>query len=219
MGWSIRGLAGPIRLLAKYCGEELEEELYEQGDAPAFDRSCWYDVKEKIGLSFPNLPYLIDGDLRLTQSTAILRHIARKHNMLGSTPEECAVVDELLEEAKDMNSRFVGMCYNADFEHLKPAFLQRLPYYLGRLEAFLTSEWFAGSSLTCADFALWHQIEQLVLLEASCLDEFPRLQSFLQRFEGLEQLKKYMTSPSFLHWPINNKSARFGNGPDPKPLN
>lgn len=29
----------------------------------------------------PQLPYLIDGDVKLTQSNAILRYIARKHNM------------------------------------------------------------------------------------------------------------------------------------------
>ena len=29
----------------------------------------------------PQLPYFIDGDVKLTQSNAILRYIARKHNM------------------------------------------------------------------------------------------------------------------------------------------
>ena len=31
------------------------------------------------GLPLPNLPYYIDGDLKLTQSMAILRHLGRKH--------------------------------------------------------------------------------------------------------------------------------------------
>uniref|UniRef100_A0A8C6D395 glutathione transferase n=1 Tax=Moschus moschiferus TaxID=68415 RepID=A0A8C6D395_MOSMO len=51
------------------------------GDAPDYDRSQWLNEKYKLGLDFPNLPYLIDGTHKLTQSNAILRYIARKHNM------------------------------------------------------------------------------------------------------------------------------------------
>ena len=40
------------------------------------------------GLEFPNLPYYIDGDVKLTQSSAILRHIAREHGLMGKTGKE-----------------------------------------------------------------------------------------------------------------------------------
>uniref|UniRef100_A0A8B9DWX2 glutathione transferase n=1 Tax=Anser cygnoides TaxID=8845 RepID=A0A8B9DWX2_ANSCY len=49
--------------------------------APDYDKSQWINEKEKLGLDFPNLPYFIDGSTKLTQSNAILRYIARKHNM------------------------------------------------------------------------------------------------------------------------------------------
>uniref|UniRef100_A0A4X1UTN1 glutathione transferase n=1 Tax=Sus scrofa TaxID=9823 RepID=A0A4X1UTN1_PIG len=49
--------------------------------APDYDRGQWLSDKFKLGLDFPNLPYLIDGAHKLTQSNAILRYIARKHNM------------------------------------------------------------------------------------------------------------------------------------------
>ena len=50
------------------------------------------DVKYTLDLSFPNLPYYMDGDFKVTQSNAILRYIARKHNMLGNTEEVCLSV-------------------------------------------------------------------------------------------------------------------------------
>lgn len=34
-----------------------------------------------MSLCPPQLPYFIDGSTKLTQSNAILRYIARKHNM------------------------------------------------------------------------------------------------------------------------------------------
>ena len=42
------------------------------------------------GLDFPNLPYYMEGDLKLTQSNAILRHLARKHDLMGQTSAERA---------------------------------------------------------------------------------------------------------------------------------
>jgi glutathione S-transferase len=32
-----------------------------------------------IDLKFPNLPYLIDGDVKVTESLAILKYIAKKY--------------------------------------------------------------------------------------------------------------------------------------------
>ena len=33
----------------------------------------WREEKYDLGLPFPNLPYFIDGDIKLTQSLAILK--------------------------------------------------------------------------------------------------------------------------------------------------
>jgi len=210
--WKIRGLAGPIRLLCKYTGEPLAEDFYEP------PRENWLNVKETLKLDFPNLPYMIDGDVRLTQSNAILRYIARKHSLLGKDEQQMAIVDMVIEEAMDYNKRFTGMCYSKEFESLLPDYLEKLPYFLKRTEAFLEGKtWFAGDSITACDFLMWHQIEQITLLEPKCLDEFPLLKGFLQRFESLPELEAYMKSDEFLHWPINGFSAKFGgSGPDPK---
>ncbi|XP_030321448.1 uncharacterized protein LOC115599720 isoform X2 [Calypte anna] len=79
--WDIRGLAHAIRLLLEYTETPYQERRYRPGPAPDFDISDWTNEKEKLGLDFPNLPYLIDGPTKLTQSNAILRYIARKHGM------------------------------------------------------------------------------------------------------------------------------------------
>ena len=60
--WKIRGLAQPIRYLLEYAELPYEEVLYEQGDAPNYSVDCWTSVKNTIGLDFPNVPYLIDGE-------------------------------------------------------------------------------------------------------------------------------------------------------------
>ncbi|XP_060057920.1 glutathione S-transferase Mu 5-like isoform X3 [Erinaceus europaeus] len=83
--------------------------------APDYDRSQWLNEKFKLGLDFPNLPYLIDGAHRLTQSNAILRYIARKHNLCGETEEERIRVDLLENQAMDTRLELAWLCYNTDF--------------------------------------------------------------------------------------------------------
>jgi len=78
--WAIRGLAQPIRMLLEYSSIPYEEKRFEQGGAPDFDKTCWTDVKDTVlgDYPFPNLPFLIDGDITVTQSNAIVRHVARR---------------------------------------------------------------------------------------------------------------------------------------------
>ena len=46
------------------------------------------------------LPYMIDGDTKIVQSTAILRHLGRKFNLMGSTPDELTMQDMLLDQVR-----------------------------------------------------------------------------------------------------------------------
>ena len=50
-----------------------------------WDRTEWTNVKATAefqeGFAFPNLPYLVDGDVKISQSTAMLKYIARKFDI------------------------------------------------------------------------------------------------------------------------------------------
>nr|CDS35256.2 glutathione S transferase Mu 1 [Hymenolepis microstoma] len=87
--WDLRGFTEQIRLLLRYIGVEFKEKLYHPGEGPDNLLKEWLDEKFKLGLEFPNLPYYIDGDFKLTQSAAILEYIADTHNMI---PSYCATV-------------------------------------------------------------------------------------------------------------------------------
>ncbi|NXH11998.1 GSTM2 transferase, partial [Bucco capensis] len=146
--WDIRGLANPVRMLLEYTETPYQEKFYHLGPAPAYDWKEWTSEKEKLGLDFPNLPYLIDGSTRLTQSNAILRYIARKHNMCGETEEEKQLVDMLENHFMDLRMNFAHLCYSPDIEKLKPAYLEQLPGKLRELSRFLGSrQWFVGNKV------------------------------------------------------------------------
>jgi len=51
----------------------------------------------------------------MTQSKAILRYIARKHNLVGETEAEKVRIDMVEEEIEDFRASFVNLCYNPNF--------------------------------------------------------------------------------------------------------
>ena len=53
-------------------------------------------------LPFGQVPYLVDGELKLAQSQAILRYLARKGGIQGATDAEFAKSEMLIEETRDI---------------------------------------------------------------------------------------------------------------------
>ncbi|CAH8287183.1 unnamed protein product [Schistosoma turkestanicum] len=209
--WKIRGLVQPARLLLEYVGEKYEERLYDQNDG-----DVWKDEKFKLGLEFPNLPYYIDGDIKLTQSNAIIRYIADKHNMLGGCPKERAEISMLEGAVLDIRGGVSRIAYNKEYETLKIDFLNKLPSMLKMFEDRLSDKrYLNGDKITHPDFMLYDALDVILYMDPKCLDAFPKLVSFKQRIEDLPQIKNYLNSSRFIKWPIQGWSAVFGGGDAP----
>uniref|UniRef100_A0A8C0YYG5 Glutathione S-transferase n=1 Tax=Canis lupus familiaris TaxID=9615 RepID=A0A8C0YYG5_CANLF len=205
-------LAHAVRLLLEYTDSHYEEKKYTMGDAPDYDRSQWLNEKFKLGLDFPNLPYLIDGAHKITQSNAILRYIARKHNLCGETEEEKIRVDILENEVMDTRIYFARICYSPDFEKLKPEYVKAIPNKMKLYSQFLGKRpWFAGEKLTYVDFLVYDILDLHRIFEPTSLDAFPNLKEFMARFEGLKNISAYMKSSRFIPGPLFLKIAMWGN--------
>merc|ERR1712071_500030 len=68
--WDIRGLAQPARLMLHHAAIPFEDKHFVCADNPPYDKSCWTSIKNTLGFDFPNLPYVIDGDIKVSQSNA-----------------------------------------------------------------------------------------------------------------------------------------------------
>ncbi|XP_021014208.1 glutathione S-transferase Mu 2-like isoform X1 [Mus caroli] len=210
--WDIRGLGQAIRLLLEYTDSSYEEKRYAMGDAPDYDRSQWLNEKFKLGLDFPNLPYLIDGSHKITQSNAILRYLGRKHHMCGETEEERIRMDVLENQAVDTRRQLAMVCYSPEFEKRKPEYLEGLPDKMKLYSEFLGKQpWFAGDKITYVDFLVYDVLDKHRMFEPKCLDAFPNLMDFVARFEALEKISAYMKSSHFLTGPMYLKMAHWGN--------
>jgi len=109
-------------MICEYGGLEYEAKCYEihkQADG-SYNKNEWFgtddpvvyagtkpDLKSKNALM--NLPYVVDGDLVVTQTIACLRYLGKKAGLNGTTDEEAVIVDQILCEAQDLrNDREIG---------------------------------------------------------------------------------------------------------------
>ena len=80
-----------------YIGVKFEETIYRCGPAPEYSRDEWFYQKPNMGMPFPNLPYLIDEGVKLSETVAIMRYICAKWmpELLGKDPAVMGTVDML----------------------------------------------------------------------------------------------------------------------------
>jgi glutathione S-transferase len=224
--WNIRGLATAIRLLLTYAAEDFEDRMYDVIEekkkvttdgttttTTTWNREAWLVQKETLSLDFPNLPFLLDGDVRITQSLAILQYLARKHKLDGDSLRDQAEVMMILQESSDFRSPIVRLSYNeyeySSFkdrliaEHIKPG-LKRFSRRLG------SNMFFVGDHVTAADFVLYDLFDICRLFDPTCLQDVPNLVAFIERFEALPRIKAYINSDKYLYYPLNNKMAAWG---------
>lgn len=108
--WGIRGRGQVPRLLLAYIGADWEETTYK-------DAGSWFGGdKVNMDLDFPNLPYLIKGDIRLTESSAIIRFIGgMKPELLGKTEKDIAHVDMIMSMLDDLYNPTFSLFFSPNY--------------------------------------------------------------------------------------------------------
>ncbi|KAF5402806.1 Glutathione S-transferase mu tandem duplicate 2 [Paragonimus heterotremus] len=209
--WKLRGRAQCIRLFLEYLEQPYDERLYDKCDAQK-----WFEEKHSKGFEFPNLPFYIDDDFKLTETVAILRYIADQHGTLGSNAKERAVISMLESAAAEMRANAAKVAYSKQPEEEKEQILKNLPRILGYWSSFLgNKEFLMGSKPIHVDFMLYENLEVLRYLDHTCLNSFENLQQFQKRIEQLPQISAYMKSSRFIKWPLHSWFSAFGGGDVP----
>ena len=76
----------------------------------------WTSVKASMPMDFPNLPYFIDGETKITESYAIMEYICAKWNpdLLGKDLEARGLVNMLAGIIGPLRLSFAMPCYGGN---------------------------------------------------------------------------------------------------------
>ena len=98
--WSIRGLGAPCRMMTMYAGVKAKFDVYDVKPkvGGGWDASSWFGPKKELKKINPlmNLPYVIDNDVIVNQTNAVMTYLGRKLNLWGTTSSECVACEQLL---------------------------------------------------------------------------------------------------------------------------
>ena len=103
--WKSRGMGAAVRMQLEYMGIKYNIKEYEVDEPDASgkygpnSRHQWNDEKKAgtAGGAFPNLPWVEDGSVIVTETPAIHDYLAARYMpaLLGDTPEIRAKVNQL----------------------------------------------------------------------------------------------------------------------------
>lgn len=220
--WNIRGLAEPIRLLLEHLGVNYKDEVYELGPAPDYSREAWLKQKLILALDFPNLPYLIDSPLRITESIAILRYICHKFEpkLLGTKLEEWAYIDMTSCLLYDFIRDKGEIMYAPDPSKVPKRKIDNVNDTIKKLAKLLeTRKYLTGDKLSYVDFMCVEALESINDLIEPIFTTYPSLEKYFVEMTNLPNVKKYRSSEKYTKNPraYNNKQARLGATPIIKP--
>ena len=87
--------------------------MWEHGATEETKYTQWRELKPHLGFDFPNLPYLIDGDFKLTESKSIMKYFCRKHlpALLGTNPAEVATADMVSRVHDTIHKKIGDHCF------------------------------------------------------------------------------------------------------------
>ena len=196
-----------------YLGVDYAETLYEQGDAPDYDRTCWLDVKDTLQLQFPNLPYLIDGQTKLTDVGAIMKFICNKYGpeLLGTSPAQMGKVEMASQTVSDLKGGVTMPCYT---QGDRVAITMNLLEKVKPLVTFLgENEFLCGPNVTYVDFIFFELIDFMDWISQGMLYERnPVLLTYHGRMKSLPRLAEfYADDTKCIKRPYNNKVAKLNN--------
>lgn len=181
----MRGRAEIIRYIFAYLDIKYEDCRIEQADWPTI----------KPTLPFGKIPILEVDGLKLHQSLAIARYLAKNTDLAGKTELEQCQVDAIVDTLDDFMSRFPWAEKKQDIKEqmFNELLTYDAPHLLQDLDTFLGErEWFIGNSVTWADFYWEICSTTLLFLKADLLDIHPRLVALRKKVQAMPAIADWI---------------------------
>ena len=196
--WPIRaGPRGSInRHILHYAGVDFVEIRH--------TAETWANLKSSGEFEFPNLPYVIDGDVKLTESKAVTTYLCDKFapELLGKNVDERARVFMLQSVIADFFSGVASTTFNNEDRNVA---IDKAMTTIAPIAAVLGSkDWFVGNGLTFIDMLMWEVCETVngLCQDTRLFTAHPNLKKHHDRVAAIPKFAAYVASNKFLRTPF-----------------
>ena len=208
--WALRGRVEPIHMYLEYKDVPYEKIVYTKDN---FQKWLLED-RYTLNIDFPNMPYLIDGDVKLTQTKCILKYLEGKYGSFytGDLSHDIQL-DTVLETMTDIHEPFGMMCY-ADGKKAQRAEKYLCPIVMFKWQCFdemlQHRKYLTGDNLCVADFALWNLVDYHDLFDSKFLENHKNIRRFKKEFESEPKVDAFLKHPNYKKFPITGWVATWG---------
>lgn len=177
--------------------EQLRLALVESGLKWTFkpmDKDAF--MKMKPELLFGQLPMLdIDG-MKLVQSAAALRYLARRSKQLPTDSKLLYMFDAIIDAAEDMRAaNYKAMPSFSTPEAMQAYKDSILSRHLTQFNALLSDDnYFVGNKFTFADLTVFNTMSVARALLPTAFSPFPKLVAFIERIAARPKIQAYTKS-------------------------
>jgi len=195
--FNAKGRAELARLLFAQAGVEYEDKRIQRED--------WASLKSSVPTG--QMPYMEVDGLKLCQSMAIARHLAREFSLYGANNLEAAKIDMILDTLTDMVDAGVRVRFSeeAQKEKLKESLKEKVKITFKVLSDALKesgSGFLIGSTVTVADLSAYCYISMFL--------NNPEMEEAVKRCAGLQELiDKVADLPNIKAWIAKRPETEF----------
>ncbi|CAF1356673.1 unnamed protein product [Adineta steineri] len=191
--FNTRGRAEVARLIFIAADQKFEDIRYEHSE--------WSSHKNEMPLE--QMPVLEVDGVKLPQSGAIARFLAKQFHLAGKDNFEQAKVDAVVDTIADAMAQFLPIRFEKDetkqLELVKNFFTNELPKHLQNLEVLAKQfgnggPFFIGNNLTWADLLFYEVTETLLGLNKNALDNHQWLKQNRAEVEKQPRIAEYLKS-------------------------
>ncbi|MEM6744816.1 MAG: glutathione S-transferase family protein [Pseudomonadota bacterium] len=153
-------------------------------------------------LPFDQLPLLeLDGE-RFSQTSAMIRLLARRGDMYGDEDQERVLIDMAAGAVADFVEPAIGFSFQPTPEAALAGMARAMAKFGPRFEALLSDgrTHVAGGRLSFADVVLAEATSHYAERDPGLFDPYPQLAAHRERVCALPRIAAYLASP--LRWPL-----------------
>lgn len=172
-------------------------------NVPIATREALVDLRASGKLPFDQLPLLeIDG-LRISQTTALIRYLARCGDLYGDNNIDALWCDMIVGVAADLVEPAINAAFQPSRDLAITGLRQRVEKFAPRLERRLAKNggtFIAAKRLTFADIVLGEALSAHLELDPDIFNGFPLLLGLQSMIVKLPGIAAYLASPQ--RWPM-----------------